>query len=148
MCAVGAWIQVMLGFLRAGAVMMSNLTGFVAVLSVIMMFGVAGAIDACGVEPTAEKDHTVAVPIKGDVAVKSVSGVLETVRRFCLPVMIGVVSGAVIITVFGRSAWFAIAMLIVFSCIFLGGSEFIQKFTEGVGDPAGTRHSRVIASRL
>ncbi|KJV83695.1 trbC/VIRB2 family protein [Anaplasma phagocytophilum str. CRT53-1] len=36
--------------------------------------------------------------------------------------------------IFGRLAWPAIAMLIVFTAIFFGSSKIISKFANGVGD--------------
>ena len=51
--------------------------------------------------------------------------------------MTGVILGAAIMAIFGKLAWAAIVMLVVFTAIFFGASTLIQKFAAGVdGDIA------------
>ena len=47
--------------------------------------------------------------------------------------MTGVILGAAIMAIFGKLAWAAIVMLVVFSAIFFGASTLIGKFAKGVG---------------
>ncbi|KJZ99170.1 trbC/VIRB2 family protein [Anaplasma phagocytophilum str. CR1007] len=48
--------------------------------------------------------------------------------------MTGVILGSSVMAIFGRLAWPAIAMLIVFTAIFFGSSKIIGKFAKGVGE--------------
>ncbi|KJZ98702.1 trbC/VIRB2 family protein [Anaplasma phagocytophilum str. CR1007] len=48
--------------------------------------------------------------------------------------MTGVILGSSVMAIFGRLAWPAIAMLIVFTAIFFGSSKIISKFANGVGE--------------
>ena len=46
--------------------------------------------------------------------------------------MTGVILGAAIMAIFGKLAWAAIVMLVVFTAIFFGASTLIGKFAAGV----------------
>ncbi|SBO15055.1 TrbC/VIRB2 family protein [Anaplasma phagocytophilum] len=65
---------------------------------------------------------------------KVICNVVEFVQKLGLPIMTGVILGSSVMAIFGRLAWPAIAMLIVFTAIFFGSSKIISKFANGVGD--------------
>nr|AFY26795.1 type IV secretion system protein [Anaplasma phagocytophilum] len=64
---------------------------------------------------------------------KVICNVVEFVQKLGLPIMTGVILGSSVMAIFGRLAWPAIAMLIVFTAIFFGSSKIISKFAKGVG---------------
>ncbi|SBO14585.1 TrbC/VIRB2 family protein [Anaplasma phagocytophilum] len=70
---------------------------------------------------------------KGDTS-KVICNVVEFVQKLGLPIMTGVILGSSVMAIFGRLAWPAIAMLIVFTAIFFGSSKIIGKFADGVGN--------------
>ncbi|EOA62589.1 TrbC/VirB2 family protein [Anaplasma phagocytophilum] len=76
---------------------------------------------------TSTDDH------KGDTS-KVICNVVLFVQKLGLPIMTGVILGSSVMAIFGRLAWPAIAMLIVFTAIFFGSSKIISKFANGVGD--------------
>ncbi|SBO14586.1 TrbC/VIRB2 family protein [Anaplasma phagocytophilum] len=65
---------------------------------------------------------------------KVICNVVGFVQKLGLPIMTGVILGSSVMAIFGRLAWPAIAMLIVFTAIFFGSSKIISKFANGVGD--------------
>ncbi|SCV64152.1 TrbC/VIRB2 family protein [Anaplasma phagocytophilum] len=65
---------------------------------------------------------------------KVICNVVEFVQKLGLPIMTGVILGSSVMAIFGRLAWPAIAMLIVFTAIFFGSSKIIGKFADGVGN--------------
>ncbi|MFV9870812.1 MAG: TrbC/VirB2 family protein [Anaplasma ovis] len=67
-----------------------------------------------------------------DVATKVICNVILFVQKLGLPIMTGVILGASVMAVFGRLAWPAIAMLVVFTAIFFGASKLISKFAAGI----------------
>ncbi|MDD9361422.1 MAG: TrbC/VirB2 family protein [Anaplasma sp.] len=69
----------------------------------------------------------------GDTS-KVICNVVMFVQKLGLPIMTGVILGSSVMAIFGRLAWPAIAMLIVFTAIFFGSSKIISKFANGVGD--------------
>nr|AFY26800.1 type IV secretion system protein [Anaplasma phagocytophilum] len=81
--------------------------------------GIASAVSA--------DDH------KGDTS-RVICNVVEFVQKLGLPIMTGVILGSSVMAIFGRLAWPAIAMLIVFTAIFFGSSKIIGKFADGVGN--------------
>ncbi|QLL67036.1 type VI secretion protein [Anaplasma phagocytophilum str. Norway variant1] len=82
---------------------------------------------AAGPGDTLTDDH------KGDTS-KVICNVVLFVQKLGLPIMTGVILGSSVMAIFGRLAWPAIAMLIVFTAIFFGSSKIISKFAKGVGD--------------
>ncbi|SBO15014.1 TrbC/VIRB2 family protein [Anaplasma phagocytophilum] len=70
---------------------------------------------------------------KGDTS-KVICNVVLFAQKLGLPIMTGVILGSSVMAIFGRLAWPAIAMLIVFTAIFFGSSKIISKFANGVGD--------------
>ena len=73
-------------------------------------------------------------PQDKDVATKVICNVILFVQKLGLPIMTGVILGASVMAVFGRLAWPAIAMLVVFTAIFFGASKLISKFAAGITD--------------
>ena len=67
-----------------------------------------------------------------DTPTKVICNVVVFVQRLGLPIMTGVILGAAIMAIFGKLAWAAIVMLVVFTAIFFGASTLIQKFAAGV----------------
>ncbi|UTO55718.1 TrbC/VirB2 family protein [Neoehrlichia mikurensis] len=74
-----------------------------------------------------------------DVIVQQViCNVILFVQKLGLPIMTGVIVGSSIMAIFGRLAWPAIVMLIVFTAIFFGSAKLINKFAAGIGMNAET----------
>ncbi|AGR80288.1 type IV secretion system protein VirB2-5 [Anaplasma phagocytophilum] len=69
---------------------------------------------------------------------KVICNVVLFAQKLGLPIMTGVILGSSVMAIFGRLAWPAIAMLIVFTAIFFGSSKIIGKFANGVGDLKAT----------
>ncbi|MFV9839179.1 MAG: TrbC/VirB2 family protein [Aaplasma endosymbiont of Hyalomma asiaticum] len=67
-----------------------------------------------------------------DAPTKVICNVIVFVQRLGLPIMTGVILGAAIMAIFGKLAWAAIVMLVVFTAIFFGASTLIVKFAKGV----------------
>ncbi|MCU7611781.1 TrbC/VirB2 family protein [Anaplasma capra] len=67
-----------------------------------------------------------------EVATRIICNVILFVQQLGLPIMTGVILGASVMAVFGRLAWPAIAMLVVFTAVFFGASKLISKFAAGV----------------
>ncbi|WP_080944514.1 TrbC/VirB2 family protein [Anaplasma phagocytophilum] len=65
---------------------------------------------------------------------KVICNVVTFAQKLGLPIMTGVILGSSVMAIFGRLAWPAIAMLIVFTAIFFGSSKIIGKFADGVGN--------------
>ncbi len=59
--------------------------------------------------------------------------VIDFVKNLGLPIMTGVIIGSSVLAIFGRLAWPAIVMLVVFTAIFFGAGAVISKFTENLG---------------
>ncbi|MGN7661085.1 MAG: TrbC/VirB2 family protein [Anaplasma sp.] len=69
-----------------------------------------------------------------DATTQVICNVILFVQNLGLPIMTGVILGASVMAIFGRLAWPAIAMLIVFTAIFFGASKIIAKFAGGISD--------------
>ncbi|KJV64868.1 trbC/VIRB2 family protein [Anaplasma phagocytophilum str. ApMUC09] len=81
---------------------------------------------------SANDDH------KKEETSKVICNVVLFAQKLGLPIMTGVILGSSVMAIFGRLAWPAIAMLIVFTAIFFGSSKIIGKFAKGVGDLKAT----------
>ncbi|UQD54414.1 TrbC/VirB2 family protein [Anaplasma phagocytophilum] len=104
---------------------MFGLTRFMAVLAVVVaLVGVSTSTVAAAQQAQTASD---------DVAAKVICNVVVFVQRLGLPIMTGVILGASIMAIFGKLAWAAIVMLVVFTAIFFGAGKLIQKFAAGVG---------------
>ncbi|PLC08955.1 TrbC/VirB2 family protein, partial [Anaplasma marginale] len=53
-------------------------------------------------------------------------------QKLGLPIMTGVILGSSIMAIFGKLAWPAIVMLVVFTAIFFGAGKLMAKFAAGV----------------
>lgn len=69
-----------------------------------------------------------------DTVTKVICNVINFVQQIGLPIMTGVIIGSSIMAIFGRLAWPAIVMLVVFTAIFFGASSVIAKFAVGIGN--------------
>ncbi|MGN7678151.1 MAG: TrbC/VirB2 family protein [Anaplasma sp.] len=67
-----------------------------------------------------------------DAATKVICNVVLFVQKLGLPIMTGVILGSSIMAIFGRLAWPAIAMLVVFTAIFFGAGKLMGKFAAGL----------------
>ncbi|ANC34593.1 type VI secretion protein [Anaplasma phagocytophilum str. Norway variant2] len=101
---------------------MFGLTRFMAVLALVV------ALVGFGTSAFATAQYA-----SDDVAAKVICNVVVFVQRLGLPIMTGVILGASIMAIFGKLAWAAIVMLVVFTAIFFGAGKLIQKFAAGVG---------------
>ncbi|WP_410517985.1 TrbC/VirB2 family protein [Candidatus Neoehrlichia procyonis] len=72
------------------------------------------------------------------VAEKVICNVILFVQKLGLPIMTGVILGSSIMAIFGRLAWPAIVMLVVFTAIFFGAAKLINKFAAGINMGAET----------
>ncbi|ASI48260.1 MAG: TrbC/VirB2 family protein [Anaplasma ovis] len=70
----------------------------------------------------------------GEVVSKVICNVVVFVQKLGLPIMTGVILGSSIMAVFGRLAWPAIVMLVVFTAIFFGAGKLISKFAGGIAE--------------
>ncbi|MEH0831483.1 TrbC/VirB2 family protein [Anaplasma bovis] len=71
---------------------------------------------------------------EGEVAAKVICNVVVFVQKLGLPIMTGVILGSSIMAIFGRLAWPAIVMLVVFTAIFFGAGKLIAKFAGGIAE--------------
>ncbi|CEH11094.1 TrbC/VirB2 family protein [Anaplasma phagocytophilum] len=106
---------------------MFGLTRFMAVLALVV------ALVGFGTSAFASSSQAPAAD-SNDVAAKVICNVVVFVQRLGLPIMTGVILGASIMAIFGKLAWAAIVMLVVFTAIFFGAGKLIQKFAAGVTD--------------
>ncbi|MCU7611221.1 TrbC/VirB2 family protein, partial [Anaplasma capra] len=67
-----------------------------------------------------------------DTATKVICNVIVFVQKLGLPIMTGVILGSSIMAIFGRLAWPAIVMLVVFTAIFFGAGKLMSKFAAGL----------------
>nr|WP_075138718.1 TrbC/VirB2 family protein [Anaplasma ovis] len=96
-----------------------------AVVALIWLFITAGSTYAAS---TATAD---------DTATKVICNVIVFVQKLGLPIMTGVILGSSIMAIFGRLAWPAIVMLVVFTAIFFGAGKLMAKFAAGLGSEIG-----------
>ncbi|WP_049756246.1 TrbC/VirB2 family protein [Anaplasma centrale] len=94
-----------------------------------MLHGVpAGASAATGTGDAAD-----------DTATKVICNVIGFVQKLGLPIMTGVILGSSIMAIFGKLAWPAIVMLVVFTAIFFGAGKLMAKFAAGVNGDAASK---------
>ncbi|AAV86678.1 TrbC/VirB2 family protein [Anaplasma marginale] len=68
-----------------------------------------------------------------DTATVVICNVIRFVQKLGLPIMTGVILGSSIMAIFGKLAWPAIVMLVVFTAIFFGAGKLMAKFAKGLG---------------
>ncbi|ASI48116.1 virB2a [Anaplasma ovis str. Haibei] len=73
-------------------------------------------------------------PAADDTATKVICNVIGFVQKLGLPIMTGVILGSSIMAIFGKLAWPAIVMLVVFTAIFFGAGKLMAKFAAGLND--------------
>ncbi|MDB1135739.1 TrbC/VirB2 family protein [Candidatus Anaplasma sp. TIGMIC] len=100
---------------------------FVFVLAIFMSVG-SNAVPAA-----AKGDTAGSTAGSDDIAASVICNVIVFVQRLGLPIMTGVILGASKMAIFGKLAWAAIVMLVVFTAIFFGAGKLIQKFAAGIG---------------
>ncbi|MDB1135740.1 TrbC/VirB2 family protein [Candidatus Anaplasma sp. TIGMIC] len=103
---------------------MLNVGRYVLFVAVLAVFICIGTVSFASGSPPAGSD---------DIAAKVICNVIVFVQRLGLPIMTGVILGASIMAIFGKLAWAAIVMLVVFTAIFFGAGKLIQKFAAGIG---------------
>ncbi|WP_075139222.1 TrbC/VirB2 family protein [Anaplasma ovis] len=99
-----------------------------AVVALIWLFITAGSTYA---------DTTSNATAADDTATKVICNVIVFVQKLGLPIMTGVILGSSIMAIFGRLAWPAIVMLVVFTAIFFGAGKLMAKFAAGLGSEIG-----------
>lgn len=105
---------------------MFSYTRYMAILAmIVVLLGFGSPASAQASQSSGNSD---------DVAAKVICNVVVFVQRLGLPIMTGVILGASIMAIFGKLAWAAIVMLVVFTAIFFGAGKLIQKFAAGVGN--------------
>ncbi|PLC07811.1 UNVERIFIED_ORG: hypothetical protein C0V67_04465 [Anaplasma ovis] len=67
-----------------------------------------------------------------DTATVVICNVIRFVQKLGLPIMTGVILGSSIMAIFGKLAWPAIVMLVVFTAIFFGAGKLMAKFAAGL----------------
>ncbi|AXW85248.1 hypothetical protein BKM88_04080 [Anaplasma marginale] len=94
------------------------------VLALGILHGVPAGADTTGTEAD-------------DTATVVICNVIRFVQKLGLPIMTGVILGSSIMAIFGKLAWPAIVMLVVFTAIFFGAGKLMAKFAAGLGDVGG-----------
>ncbi|KAA8472755.1 TrbC/VirB2 family protein [Anaplasma marginale] len=99
-------------------------------IAVVLAFGILHGVPAGADTTGTEADDTATVVI---------CNVIRFVQKLGLPIMTGVILGSSIMAIFGKLAWPAIVMLVVFTAIFFGAGKLMAKFAaglsgEGIGD--------------
>ncbi|KAA8475001.1 TrbC/VirB2 family protein [Anaplasma marginale] len=90
------------------------------VLALGILHGVPAGADTTGTEAD-------------DTATVVICNVIKFVQKLGLPIMTGVILGSSIMAIFGKLAWPAIVMLVVFTAIFFGAGKLMAKFAKGLG---------------
>ncbi|RCL20055.1 hypothetical protein DOS86_01285 [Anaplasma marginale] len=93
------------------------------VLALGILHGVPAGASSGSSAGTAKDDDTATVVI---------CNVIRFVQKLGLPIMTGVILGSSIMAIFGKLAWPAIVMLVVFTAIFFGAGKLMAKFAAGL----------------
>nr|AAO41107.1 unknown [Anaplasma marginale str. Florida] len=93
-------------------------------IAVVLALGILHGVPAGATSTTGtEADDTATVVI---------CNVIRFVQKLGLPIMTGVILGSGIMAIFGKLAWPAIVMLVVFTAIFFGAGKLMAKFAAGL----------------
>nr|AAO41092.1 unknown [Anaplasma marginale str. Florida] len=82
--------------------------------------------------PAAGADTSTTGTEADDTATVVICNVIRFVQKLGLPIMTGVILGSSIMAIFGKLAWPAIVMLVVFTAIFFGAGKLMAKFAAGL----------------
>ncbi|WP_041660051.1 TrbC/VirB2 family protein [Anaplasma marginale] len=96
-------------------------------IAVVLAFGILHGVPA-GASKSSEGAQTA-----DDTATVVICNVIRFVQKLGLPIMTGVILGSSIMAIFGKLAWPAIVMLVVFTAIFFGAGKLMAKFAKGLG---------------
>nr|WP_041659946.1 TrbC/VirB2 family protein [Anaplasma marginale]AAN05086.1 unknown [Anaplasma marginale] len=100
-------------------------------IAVVLALGILHGVPA-GASKSSEGAQTA-----DDTATIVICNVIRFVQKLGLPIMTGVILGSSIMAIFGKLAWPAIVMLVVFTAIFFGAGKLMAKFAAGLGDVGG-----------
>ncbi|WP_037350027.1 TrbC/VirB2 family protein [Anaplasma marginale] len=102
-------------------------------IAVVLALGILHGVPAGATSPATSTTGTEA----DDTATVVICNVIRFVQKLGLPIMTGVILGSSIMAIFGKLAWPAIVMLVVFTAIFFGAGKLMAKFAAGLGDVGG-----------
>ncbi len=86
-------------------------------IAVVLALGILHGVPA-GASKSSEGAQTA-----DDTATIVICNVIRFVQKLGLPIMTGVILGSSIMAIFGKLAWPAIVMLVVFTAIFFGAGK-------------------------
>ncbi|RCL19623.1 hypothetical protein DOS86_03610 [Anaplasma marginale] len=98
-------------------------------IAVVLALGILHGVPAAGAASGSSAGTTQAAD---DTATVVICNVIRFVQKLGLPIMTGVILGSSIMAIFGKLAWPAIVMLVVFTAIFFGAGKLMAKFAAGV----------------
>ncbi|AAV86680.1 ORF X [Anaplasma marginale str. St. Maries] len=98
-------------------------------IAVVLALGILHGVPAAG----ATGAGTTQAAKDDDTATVVICNVIRFVQKLGLPIMTGVILGSSIMAIFGKLAWPAIVMLVVFTAIFFGAGKLMAKFAKGLG---------------
>ncbi|KAA8472041.1 TrbC/VirB2 family protein [Anaplasma marginale] len=97
-------------------------------IAVVLALGILHGVPAGATSPATSTTGTEA----DDTATVVICNVIRFVQKLGLPIMTGVILGSSIMAIFGKLAWPAIVMLVVFTAIFFGAGKLMAKFAAGL----------------
>ncbi|WP_041660055.1 TrbC/VirB2 family protein [Anaplasma marginale] len=100
-------------------------------IAVVLALGILHGVPAAGADTSTTGTEA------DDTATVVICNVIRFVQKLGLPIMTGVILGSSIMAIFGKLAWPAIVMLVVFTAIFFGAGKLMAKFAAGLGDVGG-----------
>ncbi|AAV86242.1 ORF X [Anaplasma marginale str. St. Maries] len=107
-------------------------------IAVVLALGILHGVPAAGAAAGAASGSSAGTTqAADDTATVVICNVIRFVQKLGLPIMTGVILGSSIMAIFGKLAWPAIVMLVVFTAIFFGAGKLMAKFAKGVGDVGG-----------
>ncbi|WP_223822748.1 TrbC/VirB2 family protein [Anaplasma marginale] len=108
-------------------------------IAVVLALGILHGVPAGAAAGAASGSSAGTTQAADDTATIVICNVIRFVQKLGLPIMTGVILGSSIMAIFGKLAWPAIVMLVVFTAIFFGAGKLMAKFAaglsgEGIGD--------------
>ncbi len=90
-------------------------------IAVVLALGILHGVPAAGAAAGAASGSSAGTTqAADDTATVVICNVIRFVQKLGLPIMTGVILGSSIMAIFGKLAWPAIVMLVVFTAIFFG----------------------------